>query len=150
MIYFATSLALHVSLTMLIVGRLLKCKMQAQGILVDSYGKHHDLISVLFVESALMNAACSAVLLAIFPFGRVPRFNMTFVVCFAVTPAVLLSLCSLYPNNLLCFQACANYLIIYPRRIRGRRWAWIHLLYTACIPRLKKITGFIHFPYIRR
>ncbi|KAK7679981.1 hypothetical protein QCA50_016927 [Cerrena zonata] len=105
--YFSASLALNVSLTSLIVFRLLSCKLQAQKALGQGYGKHYTLISILFVESAFANAVCSIMLLASY-IGMSVNIIMTFDVWIALTPAV---------------QACANYLIIY-RGSQGFYGSW--------------------------
>lgn len=63
MIYFTISLALSTFLAGAIVYQLLKCKFQTQSILGREHGKHYRVLSVLFIESALMNVVCSAFLL---------------------------------------------------------------------------------------
>lgn len=88
--YFSASLALNVSLTSLIVFRLLSCKLQAQKALGQGYGKHYTLISILFVESAFANAVCSIMLLASY-IGMSVNIIMTFDVWIALTPAVQVS-----------------------------------------------------------
>ncbi|KAK7694517.1 hypothetical protein QCA50_001703 [Cerrena zonata] len=107
--YFGCSLALNVSLTLLIVYRLLRCKSQAQDVLGRGYGKHYSIISMLFAESAFMNAACSIVILASYKFSSDSlTVQMVFNICLAFTPAV---------------QACSSYLIIH-RGTRGFYGSW--------------------------
>lgn len=64
MTYFAVTLALNVVLTSLIIFRLWQCKVQLQDIMGEGHGKHYNVISTVFVESAFMNAVCSILLLA--------------------------------------------------------------------------------------
>ena len=85
--YFSASLALNVVLTSLIVSRLLKFKLEAQKILGTGYGKHYTLISIVFVESAFLNAVCSILLLASY-LEMTINITMTFDVWIAITPAI--------------------------------------------------------------
>ncbi|KAK7679959.1 hypothetical protein QCA50_016905 [Cerrena zonata] len=109
--YFGTSLALNVSLTLLIVCRLLKCKLQSQKVLGEAHVKHYTVITMLFVESAFMNAVCSIILLATYTstgYTFLVDTGLVFTICISAMPAV---------------QACANYLIIY-RGTQGFYGSW--------------------------
>ncbi|KAK7680042.1 hypothetical protein QCA50_016988 [Cerrena zonata] len=110
--YFVITLALNIILTSLIVSRLWYCKLQLRETLGDGYGKHYDILSIVFVESAFMNAVCSILLLASSLWVVNPNISQTMGmmldIWLGVTPAV---------------QACSNYLIIY-RGTKGWYGSW--------------------------
>lgn len=91
--YYAVTLTLNVLLTSLIVFRLWQSKVQLRTVMGDGYGKHYNLISTVFVESAFMNAVCSILLLASALCGHVNLTPMasTFPIWLAITPAVQVS-----------------------------------------------------------
>lgn len=89
--YFAITLALNIILTSLIVLRLWQCKVQSRKVLGDGHGKHYNVLSIVFMESAFMNAVCSILLLASSLSGRAsqsPTMVLMFAVWAAITPAV--------------------------------------------------------------
>ncbi|KAK7680886.1 hypothetical protein QCA50_016196 [Cerrena zonata] len=100
--YFVITLTLNIILTTLIVLRLWQCKLQLRKVLGNEHGKHYDILSVVFVESASMNAVCSILLLASSLYRTIPVespiMGNLLDVWVGVTPAV---------------QACSNCLIIY-------------------------------------
>ncbi|KAK7680876.1 hypothetical protein QCA50_016186 [Cerrena zonata] len=110
LVYYVLSLTLNVILTTLIVIRLLSSKIQTQAALGKGYGKHYNLICILFVESAFMNAICSICLLSSFQASNTanPTTGHHFQAWIALTPAV---------------QACSSYLIIY-RGSQGFYGSW--------------------------
>ena len=91
--YFAISLALNIFLTLFIILQLWKCKNETRNILGESHTGHYNFLATLFIESALINVICSALLL-ISLFGihvTSPsdfwRFDGMFQIFLAITPA---------------------------------------------------------------
>ncbi|KAK7680041.1 hypothetical protein QCA50_016987 [Cerrena zonata] len=108
-IYFANTLALNIILTSLIVLRLWQCKVQLREVLGVEHGQHYNILSLVFVESAFMNAVCSILLLAsLLSVSKSPTVGLMFAVWIAITPAI---------------QACSSYLIIY-RGTKGWYGSW--------------------------
>ena len=62
--YCTVTLALNITLTSLIVWRLQRCKDQLQKTLGAGHGKHYNILTTVFIESAFLNVVCSALLLA--------------------------------------------------------------------------------------
>lgn len=131
--YFAISLTLNMYLTAAIVYQLLRCKFRTQSILGRRHGRHYDVLSILFVESASMNVFCSAFLLVSnivvnsnVPIHQKMVWKGVFEVFVAITPAVQvrhISMCPLPSFNDRCLQTCSNYLIIY-RGTQGFCSSW--------------------------
>ncbi|KAK7679961.1 hypothetical protein QCA50_016907 [Cerrena zonata] len=107
-LYFIISMTLNITLTSLIILRLLRCRAQTQKALGNQHGRHYNMISIMFVESAFMSFICSVLILASFQDNIASNFGMTLEIWVAVTPAV---------------QACANHLIVY-RGARGFYGSW--------------------------
>ncbi|KAK7680885.1 hypothetical protein QCA50_016195 [Cerrena zonata] len=105
--YAATTLALNLLLTTLIILRLWQRKTQLRKVLGTSHGRHYDVLSIVFVESASMNAIFSILFLASTVVMSQTMESMFFV-WIAATPVV---------------QACSNYLIIY-RGSKGWYGSW--------------------------
>ena len=104
--YCTVTLALNITLTSLIVWRLQQCKDQLQKTLGAGHGKHYNILTTVFIESAFLNVVCSALLLAsaasnpvrkgMWGYFLTNRSTMTmywlFDVWAAITPAVQVSL----------------------------------------------------------
>ena len=63
LIYFAISLSLNVFLTVMIVWRLLRRRIQIQSTLGQEHGKSYNFLATILAESALMNIMCTLGLL---------------------------------------------------------------------------------------
>ena len=134
--YFAVSLALNIFLTTAIVCRLLECRRETRSVLGKQHGKHYSFLTILFIESALMNVICSIFLLLSSVQINLSRFTNysgresfddVFQAFLAVTPAI--QVCSFIVSWFAIFwygsyhQACSNYLIIY-RGSKGLHSSW--------------------------
>ena len=130
LVYFAITLVLNLTLTSLILLRLWQCKVQLRETLGNGYGKHYSVLSIVFIESASMNAICSVLLLISSVYGVVGPvghpMGLLLNVWVAITPAVQVtsshSIIHSHSNTyVFCFsKACSNYLIIY-RGTRDRK-----------------------------
>ena len=90
--YLSTTLALNIILTSLIISRLWHCRIELQKVLGLEYGKHYSALSIVFIESAFMNAICSVLLLMSTARGFIYIYDfeigMLFDVWVAIIPAV--------------------------------------------------------------
>lgn len=94
-VHFAFSMVLNAYLTSAIVWQLLMRKIETQTVLGPEHGKHYNILTVLFVESALMNVVCSVFLLisnivmvTIHSTQMSPVWDGMFQFFLAITPAV--------------------------------------------------------------
>ncbi|KAK7679997.1 hypothetical protein QCA50_016943 [Cerrena zonata] len=101
-VYFVLTLTLNIILTTLIILRLWQCKLQLRNVLGNEHGKHYDILTVVFVESASMNAVCSILLLA-------SSLHTTI----SVGSSIMGNLLDVWVGVTPAVQACSNCLIIY-------------------------------------
>ena len=135
LIYYSISLTLQIFLTISIIIRLLKCRNRTEAVLGKTFVKHYSLLSVVFVESAIMNVICSLFLfissIPITPSAKTwMSFSYTsYEIFLAITPAVQVCTLPLSRKPLVstktrvALQACSNYLIIY-RGAKGYETSW--------------------------
>ena len=91
LLFFCASFALNVTLTALIIFRLQACRSQARKILGGDYGKHYNILTAIFAESAFMNAIMSALIFASIFQTRSKILNMLYDFWLAITPSVQVS-----------------------------------------------------------
>ena len=96
LIYFAISLSLNVFLTVMVVWRLLRRRIQIQSTLGQEHGKPYSFLATIFAESALMNIICTLGLLV--TTAQVPPYHTSedymswtsviFYLFVAITPSI--------------------------------------------------------------
>ena len=109
----------------------------------NGYGRHYSVLSIVFIESASLNAICSVLLLISSVYGVAGPvghpMGLLLNVWVAITPAVQVtsshSIIHSHSNTyVFCFsKACSNYLIIY-RGTRGSYGSWSNNVTTVAPP----------------
>ena len=95
LLYFSASLALNVILAALIIFRLQACRSQTKKILGNGFGKHYNILTTIFAESAFMNAIMSALIFASIFQNNFQVFGMLYDFWIAITPSVQVSMSSM-------------------------------------------------------